>query len=228
MAIAHRWARARRAAGARGLRAAWARQSRSLRRRTVLGTHSDDERDNPDGSCDRGVRPGPGREAHHRTDARPLTALRMIAGLAVAPIAATLIALSTYDAFWHAGLFPDGAPLHSLDSAASLGTGIAILAVLTTAAAAVPGVMWLKRHGPLSLGRLMVLGALLGNVPFTLIIAGVVVTNAISGRPSPDFEGAPVRISLGVISGAGSAAVFWFVAVCGTADPQKRADGERF
>lgn len=143
-------------------------------------------------------------------------ALRMIAGLAVAPVSATLIAVSAYDAFWHAGLFPEGAPLHSLDSAASLGLGVAILAVPTTFAAAVPGVMWLRRHGPLSLGRLMMLGALLGNVPFALIIAGIVVVNAFRGTLVVHywygFE-ALVRVSLGVISGAGSAAVFWLVAV---------------
>jgi len=155
---------------------------------------------------------------------------RTISGFAVAPVAATLIALCTYDAFWHAGLFPDGAPLHSLDSAASFGAGVAILAFLTTTAAAVPGVMWLQRHGPLSLGRVMVLGAVLGNVPFALIIAGIVVTNVISGRLSPDVAhywyglgGALVRVSLGVISGGGAAALFWLVAVCGTTNPQKRA-----
>ena len=144
----------------------------------------------------------------------------MIAGLVVAPLAATLIALCTYNAFWHAGLFPQGASLDSLDSAASLGVGVGILAVLTTAAAAVPGVMWLKRRGPLSLGRLMALGAFLGNLPLALIIVGIVVVNAIRGTLSPDvshywegFGGALVRVSLGVISGAGSAAVFWLVAV---------------
>ena len=156
-------------------------------------------------------------------------ALRMIAGFTMAPAAATLIAVATYDGFWHAGLFPQGAPLHSLDSAASLGAGVAILAVLMTVAAG-PSVVWLKAHGPLSLRRLLGLGAVLGNVPFAVIIVGIVATNAISGTLSPDISkywyglrGALVRVALGVICGMGSAAVFWLVAVCGTTNERSGA-----
>jgi hypothetical protein len=124
---------------------------------------------------------------------------------------------------WHAGLLPQGAPIDSLDSAGSLGMGVAILAVVMTVFGAVPTVVWLNRRQPLSLGRLLIAGAALGNVPFTFIILGVVAAHAGSGTLSADIgrswgglSGAVVRAAMGLICGTGSAAAFWFAGVRGT------------
>jgi hypothetical protein len=146
-----------------------------------------------------------------------------VAGFAIVPPTAVVITLVTYDALWYSGMLPDGAPIDSLDSAASLGMGVGMLAVFMTAAGAVPGVFWLKRRRPLSLRTLLLLGAVLGNVPFAIIILGIVVVHLLSGTLSVDIArnwyglfGAVVRTVIGLICGMGSAAVFWAVAVRGT------------
>src|SRR5437667_10004873 len=132
------------------------------------------------------------------------TALRMLAGFVVVPPTAVLITLTTYDALWHAGLLADGAPIHTLDSAASLGTGVAILAVLMTVVGVVPGVLWLMNRHQLSLRRLLLLGAALGNVPFAVIIVGVLVVQLMRGEHAGDvgqywygLPGAVIRTAMG-------------------------------
>jgi len=153
----------------------------------------------------------------------------MLAGFGVVPPTAVLITLATYDGLWHAGLLPQGAPIDSLDSAGSLGIGVAILAVVMTVFGAVPAVVWLNRRQSLSLGRLLIAGAVLGNVPFALIVLGVVAAHAGSGTLSADIgrswyglSGAVVRTAMGLISGLGSAAAFWFVGVRGTPASARR------
>ena len=149
--------------------------------------------------------------------------LRILAGLIIVPPTTVLIALATYERFWHAGLLPHGAPIHSLDDAVSLGAGVGILATVMTCVGVIPGVVWLKTQGTLSLTRLLMLGAVLGNVPFAVILIGIVVVHMASGTLSTDigqywdgWSGAGVRTALGLICGIGSAAVFWVVAVRGT------------
>jgi hypothetical protein len=154
-----------------------------------------------------------------KLDARSSRAgLRMLAGFALVPPMAVLITLGTYELMWHAGLVPFGAPIHSLDSAGSLSAGVTILAVLMTVFGAVPAVIWL--NGRRSLGRLLILGAALGSVPFALIVLGVVTVHAMNGTLSADvgrywhgLSGAAVRVTMGLISGMGSAAAFWFVGI---------------
>ncbi|HEU4686922.1 MAG TPA: hypothetical protein VFS23_01100 [Vicinamibacterales bacterium] len=90
--------------------------------------------------------------------------LRMLAGLAAAPVAAALISVGTYDLSWHAGLLPHG-------------TGLLIVA---------------RSEG------------MMNGDWFTL-------------------SGILVRIAMGVIGGAGGAATFWLVSVCGTTDGAGRS-----
>jgi hypothetical protein len=146
------------------------------------------------------------------------TDLRMLVGFALIPPMAVLITLVTYELMFQARLLPRGAPIDSLDAAESLGTGVAILAVLVTLFGAVPTVISLKSRGLFSLGRLLILGAGLGNLPFALIVVGVVAVHAVSGTLSADigrywsgFSGAAIRVALGLVGGTGSAAAFWFI-----------------
>jgi len=148
--------------------------------------------------------------------------LRMLAGLAAAPVAAAVISVGVYDAFWHTGWMPNGAPLHSIDAAVAFGAGVFILAVVVTGAAAVLGVIWLNERRWLRLGKLLVFGAVIGNLPFALIVAGVIVARlvgALTGDISQNWyglSGALANIAMGVVAGAGGAATFWLVSVCGT------------
>ena len=149
--------------------------------------------------------------------------LRLLAGFAVAPPTAVFLALVTYDALWYSGMFSGGAPIDSIDAAGSLGMGVGILAVMMTICA-VPSVAWLDGRGPLSLRKVLLLGAALGNAPFAIIVLGVVVAHPMSETLSGDigrfwygFPGAVQRVAMGLTCGIGSAAAFWVVGVRGTA-----------
>ena len=146
----------------------------------------------------------------------------MLAGLAAAPVAAALISVGTYDLSWHVGLMPNGIPLHSLDSAAPLFLGVFILAVVVTGAAAGPGVIWLNQRRWLTLGKLLVFGAITGNLPFAVITAALMMNTMVTGDWF-SLSGFLVRIAMGVIGGAGGAAAFWLVSVCGTTDGAGRS-----
>jgi hypothetical protein len=148
---------------------------------------------------------------------------RLLLGFAIVPPVAVLIAIATYELFWHAGFLPQGGPVHSIDAAQAMIGGLTIIAVPMTLVAAVPGVLWLERSGSLTFGRLVALGSLLGNVPFALIVMVIIVVQMSSGTPLADIgrywygmSGFAVRTALGVAAGAGSAAAFWLVSVCGT------------
>jgi hypothetical protein len=127
-----------------------------------------------------------------------------------------------YAAAWAAGLLPGGAPLDSADSVIALGSGVAFLAVLVSVFCAIPAVSWLSDRRPLSLERLLLLGAALGNVPFAVIVIMILV-QSLWGTPSAadgpywagGAVGAAVRILMGAVIGAGSAAVLWFVTIQG-------------
>ena len=143
--------------------------------------------------------------------------LRILAGLAAAPVAAALISVGMYDLFWHAGVMPYGGPPHSVDAAVALGAGVFILAVVVTGAAAL-GVFWLNDRRWRTLGRVLAFGAVIGNLPLALIVVVVVVARP-DGALTGDWYGVSgmlVRIAMSVVAGAGGAAAFWLVSVRGT------------
>ncbi|HEY2906257.1 MAG TPA: hypothetical protein VGJ29_10195 [Vicinamibacterales bacterium] len=149
----------------------------------------------------------------------PLTAVRLLAGFAVAPLAAVILALVAYDALCYTGTLSGGAPINSIDAALAIGVGVGIIAV-GMAACAVPLIMWLASRGPVSFGRVLLLGAALGNVPFAIIVLGIVAAHPFSevwsgdiGRFWYGFPGAVQRVALGLISGMGSASLFWIVGI---------------
>ena len=150
--------------------------------------------------------------------------LRLLAGLAAAPVAAAAISVGLLDIFWHAGLMPDGAPPHSLDAVVAVSFGVIILAVTMTGAA-MPFVLLLNKRGWLTLGKLLLLGAVLGNLPFIAITGLVIATGSETALTASWFSlsGILVRIAMGVVAGAGGAATFWLVSVCGTTDGTGRS-----
>lgn len=123
--------------------------------------------------------------------------------------------------YFELSLFPSNTYLDSvLDAAVSLGLSVAILAFLTTAIVAVPGLYLLFRTGDLSPLRVIALGALAGQAPFMLIALVVVVTQLVQGRPLADASqawhgtfGMVRAVGLGAWLGSTSAATFWFVAL---------------
>src|SRR5688500_12065292 len=113
---------------------------------------------------------------------RATSPVRMLLGFAFVPLAAVLVAMATYELFWHLGFLPQGGPIHSIDAAQWLFGGLTIIAVFMTGAAAV-GVLLLNDRGSLTFGRLVLLGAALGNVPFALILIGIIAAQLGRGTP---------------------------------------------
>jgi hypothetical protein len=150
------------------------------------------------------------------------TVFRLLGGFAGAPLTAVVVALVTYDALWYSGLFSGGAPIDSIDAAGSLGMGVGILAIAMTICS-VPLVAWLNSRGPLSLRKVLLLGAVLGNVPFAIVIIGEVLAHPMRETLSGDigrfwygFTGAVQRVTVGLACGMASGGVFWLVGVRGT------------
>jgi len=152
----------------------------------------------------------------------PRAELRTLAAFATVPPAAVCIALVTYEVLREIGRLSGSPPIRSVDSAVSLGMGVGTLAVIVTVFGAVPAVLWFSRHGRLSLRTVLLLGAGLGNVPFAMIVTGLLLANLVSGTPAGDIgrywsglAGAMDRTVMGALCGMGSAAVFWAVASSG-------------
>jgi hypothetical protein len=159
----------------------------------------------------------------HAQQPTPRTPVRLLAGFAVAPLCAVFLALVTYDVLWRTGMLSGAAPIDSIDGAASLAMGVGIIAVVMTGCA-VPVVAWLARRGPVSFGKVMLLGAALGNVPFAIIVLGIVAAHPFSEVLSGDIgrfwyglPGAVQRMAIGLASGMGSASLLWIVGIRGTA-----------
>ena len=144
--------------------------------------------------------------------------LRLAAASVAAPLAAVVIALASYQALWSGGLLSGGASIAGADAAASLGLGVVIIALLMTATA-VPLLFRVERRRSLSFRLLILLGAVLGNVPFAAVVTAVAVLNpgevlsGTVGRYWYGASGAMERIVLGLASGTSAAAVFWVVAL---------------
>jgi len=149
----------------------------------------------------------------------PRAELRLVAGFFVVPPSIAALTFLGYLAIWDIG--GPGAlgsvPFDPVDSALSLATGVGVIAVVVTVFGAVPIVAWLNRRRALTLRTLLLVGAILGNLPFILIVLAVLATN---GRLSSDVArvwdgsaGAMRATALGFGYGVVSASLFWLVAV---------------
>jgi hypothetical protein len=155
-----------------------------------------------------------------------LSRLRFLAGFAIAPVVAGVVTFLIVLGQWYGRLnvFPITPYSNPVDAAASFASGVTLIAVIATAACAVPGVVSMVNRGdPLTLGRVLLFGAAVGQLPFILIVAGIIIAQAVSGALSSDvarlWEGAfgTVRaIVLGLLIGVPSAAAFWLIGVWGT------------
>lgn len=149
---------------------------------------------------------------------------RLLIAFAVAPFAAGAVMFIILLALWYSGVHAfEGPPAEPVDVAVGIAFGVTIIAIYVIGCGAVPAVIWLANRGPLPLRKVLLLGAVLGNVPFALIIAGIILTQFVNGTLSSEvgrlwygFPGAIRNIALGVVIGMSSAAVFWLIAVRGT------------
>jgi hypothetical protein len=97
------------------------------------------------------------------------------------------------------------------------------LAVQPFVAAALPVVVWRMRRGPPTLRQVLLGGALLGNLPFAVIVP---LAAAAGGSGAGWFWpfGAIRALAVGAVFGVAGAAVFWAIAVRGTGPDTGRWD----
>jgi hypothetical protein len=148
----------------------------------------------------------------------PREEMRVLVGLAAQPLvtaAAAFLLFPVLDYNTRALGLARGR-YDAMAAAVSVAFGAAFAAVFVTPLVALPCIAWARRRGPLTLGKSLVGGALLGNVP----AAAIVVLASINGgwaQPSSDWTivHAVVRALLVVAFGAGvgvaGALAFWAI-----------------
>jgi hypothetical protein len=147
------------------------------------------------------------------------TKVRVLLGVVSVPPALAVLGFFVFGVFEAAGLLPYGGRLSDSGSAGvGVGLVIGVLAFLVTVGGALPLVLQMAERGPLDRKRLLVAGALLGNVPLVLIIVGATLVNLAAGtleRGRELYEIGPnlLRALIGAVTGLTGASIFWFVGV---------------
>ena len=148
--------------------------------------------------------------------------LRLLLGFAILPPAAALVMFATCLVLWGVGAWAlEGTP--SFDVAVSQGIAVGILAASATVLGAVPAVAWLIHRGELSFRNVVLLGVIVGNAPFAIIVISILATQFVRGTLSFDvgqlwfgWYGLVRAIVLGVCFGTTLAMLWWVVAVRGS------------
>jgi len=148
---------------------------------------------------------------------------RLLFAFAVLPPVDALMALVVYPALWW---LPTTAIFQPPDPAQAA-RGFAILAgavgLIVTFGGAVPIVFWLIRRGTLSIGQLVLAGLALGNLPFAMYAAAMIlfaIGHLIGGTmsqhlvPAAELLAGVVRaLVAGSVLGVMSAIVFWVIGI---------------
>ena len=144
--------------------------------------------------------------------------LRLFAGFVVQPFAAAALGFVTFPLVEVTGRALYGGTSADLPGAAvSVVAGAGLAAFLVTLGAALPTVVWLLRHGPLTLTQVLWGGMALGNIPFALIVPLAALTRAADGGSTWFGPLAVIRaLTAGSIFGLAGATWFWLIAVRGT------------
>lgn len=160
------------------------------------------------------------------SNAVAIAVIRVVASLLLPPIAAGVVMFLTYMGLWYVGIYVfEGPPPSDGLGARHIAMGLAFYVTLVAVAmtgAAVPAVLWIGSRGRLTLRNLLLLGAVLGNVPFALIVVSILVVQLMKSTLSPDvarlwygFYGTVRAVALGLLLGISSAAVFWVIGIRG-------------
>jgi hypothetical protein len=92
--------------------------------------------------------------------------------------------------------------------------GAAVAAVFVVIVGALPAIAWLSRRGPITLGKALISGALLGNLPIVVILLVAALTDNLRVPESGSAIGV-LRMSrsvpFGTFVGMACAFVFWLI-----------------
>lgn len=146
---------------------------------------------------------------------------RVLLGFAVQPFLTGLLGFILFPVVDYTGRpLYGGRPADSFDAARAFAFGVALAGTLVTAFAAFPVLMWLLKRGrPIGRTQVLVIGALLGNLPGMLIVGalandGMRRTGSIPSLSDLTYgpAGAVRAVVLGSLIGVASTAVFWWLA----------------
>jgi len=146
--------------------------------------------------------------------------LRRVAAFAILPFVAATLAYVGAPLFERSllkqvgGSFPDGI-------AASFAAGAFVVAVLVTVFGGIPLYAWMSERGPIAFKKSVIAGVALGNAPFLIAAAVIVVVKVFNGSPQSDgnawygLAGALRTITTSTLIGAALGSVFWLVGLRG-------------
>ena len=142
--------------------------------------------------------------------------MRIFYGLLVQPVSAAILGFLAFpliDVTQRA--IEGGSTSDPMQAAISVGLGAGFAAFMVTVCAALPVVAWLLKRGPLRLKQVLWGGALLGNLPFAVILLMSFLTNNIGAGAS--WLGLLRALTFGALFGVVGAALFWAISIRGTA-----------
>src|SRR5262245_46766089 len=124
----------------------------------------------------------------------PKAEMRVLVGLAVQPFVAFAAA---------SVVFPGPVAL-----------GAAVAAIFVVIAGALPAIAWLSRRGPITLGKALISGALLGNLPIVVVRLLSALTDHLRVGETGSGVGALVTLraaGFGAFVGMACAFLFWLI-----------------
>ena len=112
---------------------------------------------------------------------------------------------------------------------------MAIVSLVVTVAGAVPTVAWLLTRGRLSITQIIITAVALGNAPFAISVAGVVLFYIAGTATLADVGyvlfsgpmGAVRALVIGSVMGVASGVIFWAVAIRGTGYGRRASTSNR-
>jgi len=164
---------------------------------------------------------------HH--SASRFDALRLLFGFALLPPVDALLGFLFHRVLWSQG--PGGSARWYDPVTAHIQFAIvaAVMAVTVIAVGAVPAVLWLLNHGLASPKRILIAATALGNAPYAISAAVVLVLYGIGVVSASDVGytfvhgpmGAVRAVTIGSVIGLVSGLVFWIIGIRGTRYDQR-------
>jgi hypothetical protein len=149
----------------------------------------------------------------------PAAEMRALIGFAVQPLPAATIGFATFPVVEYTGRsLYGGRTADIFDAAVGFGLAAGFVAVPVTVLGALPIFAWLVSRGPVTRTHALAAGAVLGNVPGAVIVAGIAASRLNAGLAvrlehlTFGAAGAIRAVLLGAFVGSACAAVFWWIA----------------
>ena len=143
--------------------------------------------------------------------------MRLFAAFAVLPFAAAALAYVWFPVFERSLLKQVGGRF-SDDAAGAFAAATFVLAVFVTLIA-IPVFTTMRRRAPITFGKSLLAGIALGNAPFLIVSALILIVHLFAGTPK-DLSGmwyGPVgalrTVTLSTLMGAALGSVFWVVGI---------------